>query len=266
MIRTQGAKMKQWYKTILLCLSLILAACQDDLVNGLSQRQANEAVALLQQNQIDVRKLPDGKKGFKISVDRKQFPDAVSLLAAHQLPSRDDVTIADMFPADSLVTTPTSEKARLLSGIEQRLEQSVRSIEPVVSARVHASYPLFGVDNSQSLATMRIAILVNYEGDLSEDMFAQKIKRLTRNVFDGLAYENISVVMFKRSQPNSNLSFSVQNNKPVMNWLILGIVLLVSVGLMSVLYIFYLKKFNKKDLLGTNKQPVENIQPIENSQ
>lgn len=186
-----------------LLATLVLSACKVDLVTGLSQRQANEAIALLQRNQIDAQKQLDGKKAFKVVVADDQFPDAVGLLAQYQLPSRDDVAIGDIFPADSLVTTPTSERARLLSGIEQRLEKTVASIDSVDSARVHASYPVNGVDQRHPQA-MRVAIVVNYDGVLPEDLFTEKIKRVARNSFDGLAYDNISVVLFQR-RPESAL-------------------------------------------------------------
>lgn len=182
--------------------ALSLCACKTDLLVGLSQRQANEAIALLQRHEIQANKLPDGKKAFKVAVETDQFADAVRLLSQYHLPSREDITIADMFPADSLVTSPMSERARMLSGIEQRLEKTVGGVERVVSARVHVSYPIHGLDTRQK-SPMRVAIVVNYEGELQENLFAEKLKRLARNSFEGLAYENISVVLFQHHDANS---------------------------------------------------------------
>jgi type III secretion protein J len=182
---------------IIVLLALSLAACKTDLLTGLSQRQANEALALLQRHQIDVAKKIDGKKDFKLVVENLQFPDAVRLLTEHQLPSRDDVSISDMFPADSLVTTPMSERARLLSGIEQRLEKTLSGIQNVATARVHASYPVVEGDRRR-VQPMRLSVVVTYEGNIPEEVFSEKIKRVARNSFNGLAYDDISVVLFAR--------------------------------------------------------------------
>jgi len=214
-----------------LLATLVLSACKVDLVTGLSQRQANEAIALLQRNQIDAQKQLDGKKAFKVVVADDQFPDAVGLLAQYQLPSRDDVAIGDIFPADSLVTTPTSERARLLSGIEQRLEKTVSSIDSVDSARVHASYPVNGVDPRRPQA-MRVAIVVNYDGVLPEDLFTEKIKRVARNSFDGLAYDNISVVLFQR-RAESALPSTRDTGQRYAGWLVraIGAIGVAAVGI-----------------------------------
>jgi len=187
---------------IIVLLALSLTACKTDLLTGLSQRQANEALALLQRHQIDVVKKIDGKKDFKLVVDGQQLSDAVRLLTEHQLPSRDDVSISDMFPADSLVTTPMSERARLLSGIEQRLEKTLSGIQNVATARVHTSYPVVEGDRRR-VQPMRLSVVVTYEGSIPEDIFSEKIKRVARNSFNGLAYDDISVVLFARRAEDS---------------------------------------------------------------
>lgn len=212
--------------------ALLLCACKTDLLVGLSQRQANEAIALLQRHEIRVDKRPDGKKDFKVVVERDQFADAVELLARYHLPSREDMAIADMFPADSLVTTPMSERARMLSGVEQRLEKTVYSVEHVVSARVHVSYPVDGVGARKKMP-MRVAIAVNYEGDLQENLFTEKLKRLARNSFEGLAYEDISVVLFQHRGGNGLASIRDDHPKYSSLWpsLISGVAVLAALAL-----------------------------------
>ncbi|MFY3138376.1 type III secretion system inner membrane ring lipoprotein SctJ [Achromobacter xylosoxidans] len=178
---------------MLLTLAL-LAGCKAELLTGLSQRQANEAIALLLRNGIDASKQDIGKGRFRIDVERDTFADAVRLLDKYQLPSRDDVSIADLFPSDSFVNSPTTERARLISGLELRLEQTARSIDRVLSARVHISYPLS--EKADPDKSMHVSMMLNYDGSMSDAMLIQRLKQLVRNSFESLSYENISVVVF----------------------------------------------------------------------
>lgn len=185
--------------------SLLLAfllGCQSELVNGLSQRQANETLALLLRNGIDAKKQDVGKGRFRIDVDREDFADAVRLLDKYQLPSRDDIAIADLFPADSFVNSPTTERARLISGLEQRLEQTVKVVEHVLSARVHISYPMSErVTPDQDL---HVSLMLNYDGALGDAILIQRLKQLIKNSFSSLSYENISVVIFHVDAEQNN--------------------------------------------------------------
>ncbi|GAB1846710.1 hypothetical protein MyNCGM683_15430 [Achromobacter xylosoxidans] len=189
------AEGRRWAKVAAVLLAVaMLAGCKSELLTGLSQRQANEAIALLLRNSIDAEKQDIGKGRFRIDVERKAFADAVRLLDKYQLPSRDDVSIADFFPSDSFVNSPTTERARLISGLELRLEQTARSIEHVLSARVHISYPMSErVDPDK---TMHVSMMLNYDGSLSDAMLIQRLKQLVKNSFESLSYENISVVVF----------------------------------------------------------------------
>ncbi|MGR2462654.1 type III secretion system inner membrane ring lipoprotein PrgK, partial [Salmonella enterica] len=106
-------------------LVMTLAGCKDkDLLKGLDQEQANEVIAVLQMHNIEANKIDSGKLGYSITVAEPDFTAAVYWIKTYQLPPRPRVEIAQMFPADSLVSSPRAEKARLYSAIEQRLEQS----------------------------------------------------------------------------------------------------------------------------------------------
>lgn len=174
-----------------LLLCLVLAACQQDLLKGLDQEQANEVLATLQRYNISAKKLDSGKAGFTVQVDPADFPSAVDLLKTYNLPSKKQVEIADFFPADSLVSSPVAEKARLYSAQEQRLEQSIKNFDGVVSARVHISYAIDGKEN----APVHVSALVTYQQQVDAQLFVGEIKRFLKNGLDGVEYENISVVL-----------------------------------------------------------------------
>ena len=94
-----------------------------------------------------------------------------------------------MFPADALVSSPRAEKARLYSAIEQRLEQSLKIMDGIISSRVHVSYDVDNGDSGKTTLPIHISVLAVYEND---------IKRFIVNSSASVQYENISVVLSKR--------------------------------------------------------------------
>jgi type III secretion system inner membrane ring protein len=178
-----------------------LAGCQQqDLLKGLDQEQVNEAIAVLQRANIKANKADQGKTGYSITVAPSDFAAAVDILKIYDLPSRPRMEIAKMFPADSLVSSPRAEKARLYSAIEQRLEQSLRSMDGVLSARVHVSYDL---DTSESRAAkpVHLSALAVYGKDIEATLMISDIKRFLKNSFSEVEYDNISVVLSRRAPP-----------------------------------------------------------------
>ncbi|WP_426811253.1 EscJ/YscJ/HrcJ family type III secretion inner membrane ring protein [Pseudomonas sp. WOUb67] len=190
--------MKVFAWLVLLCL--MLAGCrQPSLLEGLDQQQVNEVISVLQRNNIAATKVDNGKTGYSVQIAQADFAAAVDLLALYSLPSKPRVEIAQMFPADSLVASPRAEKARLYSALEQRLEQSLNTLEGVVSARVHMSYDLETGESGRKVAPIHLSALVVYERDSEPQRLVNDIKRFLKNSFAAVDYERISVVLSKRA-------------------------------------------------------------------
>lgn len=182
----------------MLSLILLLTSCkQQDLLEGLTQQQANEILAVLKRNYIKGEKHSAGKNGYTISVNNDDFPVAVDLMRIYGLPSRPDIEISQMFPSDSLVSSPIAEKARLYSGIEQRLEQSIKLISGVYNARIHVSYDGVKELPGKKENKMHVSALVVYNPDAMEpsEQKIESIKRFLKNSFSEIEYNNISVVL-----------------------------------------------------------------------
>jgi type III secretion system YscJ/HrcJ family lipoprotein len=189
--------MMRWLLAALMVL--LLAACQQqDLLKGLNQQQANEVIAVMQRHNIATDKIDRGKPGFSVQVGNADFAAAVDILKVYDLPSRARMEIAEMFPADALVSSPRAEKARLYSAIEQRLEQSLQVMEGITAARVHVSYDLEAGEGT-AVRPMHMAALVVYEQDLAPAVLIGQVKRFLKNSFPGIEYDNISVVLSRRS-------------------------------------------------------------------
>ena len=103
-----------------------------------------------------------------------------------------------MFPADALVSSPRAEKARLYSAIEQRLEQSLKIMDGIISSRVHVSYDVDNGDSGKTALPIHISVLAVYEKDINPEIKINDIKRFIVNSSASVQYENISVVLSKR--------------------------------------------------------------------
>lgn len=217
--------MKSLYIVLLV---LLLTGCQqEDLLKGLDQQQANEVISVLQRHNIEATKVDRGKGGYSISVAQPNFAAAVDWLKVYDLPSRPRMEVAQMFPADSLVSSPRAEKARLFSAIEQRLEQSLQSMEGILSARVHVSYDVDSGEGGQPTKPVHLSALAIYERDINPEQKINDIKRFLKNSFSDIEYDNISVVLSKRNEvqqqpPSVPVS---KRGSAFVGWLVLGLFL-----------------------------------------
>lgn len=223
---------------IILATVALLSGCNEEkLLDNLTQEQANQVLAILQQHNISAQKNGNLKAGYAITVGRSENTAALSVIKQYQLPWAADVQIGSAFPSGSLVASPNAEQARVLSLQEQRLEQSLRIIAQVVNARVHLSYPAFNNDISAKKTTAHVGVLISYKGEIDEAMFIPQIKSLIKNSLDDVLYENISVVLF----PAPVIQYSSPVKAPadtVNNWLIL-LAVIVFFAVVTGGYLFY---------------------------
>jgi len=232
--------MKTFLTRLLIVAScFLLVACDQELLKGLDQRQANEVLAVLQQANISAKKEDGGKLGFSVQVDQADFVRAVQLLKANDLPSKARVEIAQMFPADSLATSPRAEKARLFSGIEQRLEQSLLVLPSVVQARLHISYDVETSSASlQKAPASHLSVLVVYRNADDEAVLINQIKRFLKNSLPSVNYDDISVILTK-SNPEQQfvprIGESSYVNSPVILQITIGVMGLLLAGLLALL-------------------------------
>lgn len=224
---------------LFLILSLfMLSGCDSELISNLSERQANEVIALLEQHNIDAQKIKGDKGVFSVRIDKNYMSDSIELLNAYNLPSKDRVEIADQFPADSMVSTPLGEKVRLISAVEQRLGQTLRQLDNVTLARVHLSYPISG-DSGENSEPPSASVLLIYKNAINEAEYIDKIKRLIKNSLSTIQYENISVVIFKKDdviKPGK-----VAPSRPEWIYAVVGVVVML-MGLLLAFFYLYRRK------------------------
>ena len=213
--------------TLLLCL--LLAGCaRSELLQALDERQANEVVAALLHHNIKAEKRLQGKAGFVVRVGADDLAEAIDLVQLKGLPSAPRMQIAALFPADAMVSTPLAERARLLSAIEQRLEESLTTLVGVKRARVHVSYdagPVEGSLQQRRPPAMHVAAVLAHAPELDQTVLLATAKRFLRNAFVDVAYDNVSVVLTPAAEPRSLAVTPADAPRPL--WMLLLPLILV---------------------------------------
>jgi len=186
---------------------LLLAGCaRTELLQALDERQANEVVAVLLRHNIAAEKHRQGKEGFTVRVAKSDLAEAIDLVQLQGLPSLPRTQIATQFPADAMVSTPLGERARLLSAIEQRLEETLAALGGVQSARVHVSYDAASAEASlqqRRPPSMHIAAVLTHVTGVEEELLAQRVRRLLRNAFVDVSYDDVSVLLTPAEAPRT---------------------------------------------------------------
>ena len=123
-------------------LMLGLAGCgKVELYGKLTEAQANEMVAVLQNAGIAADKEKSGDNGFAIETAQEDFARAVQTLKAQGYPRDEFASLGTVFKKEGFVSSPLEERARLVYGLSQELSNTVSQIDGVVQARVQLAMP-----------------------------------------------------------------------------------------------------------------------------
>src|SRR5207245_3058220 len=135
--RTSKRMSNRTLPTCVLALVMLLSGCSKQLLGSLDEIAANQVVSALRLEGITANKSTAGEKFWKVTVSDDQFADAVQILERHNLPPPQFQGLGQVFKKESLVSTPTEERARLIYAMSQELERSLMEIDGVLVARVH---------------------------------------------------------------------------------------------------------------------------------
>lgn len=213
-----------------LALLLLTGCAREPLLESLDERQANEVIAVLLRHNIDANKLNAGKGGYQVQVGPRDLPEAIELMQRYDLPSAARSQVSTAFPADSLVSTPLGERARLISAVEQRLEESLQLFEGVQTTRVHLNYDAnLGTEGRRAeRRRMHVAAVIAHAPGVDEEVLLQSVKRFLRNTFDGIEYDNVSVILTEVEGPRTlAVTAGSERSLPVAVMLLCGGVLLL---------------------------------------
>jgi type III secretion protein J len=175
---------------------LLLAGCaKQELYSDLSERQANEMIAVLKGAGIDAEKQVKEGGQFSIATSGSDFAPAIRTLSAQGYPRETYDSMGKVFKREGFVSTPLEERARLLYSMSQEIANTLTNIDGVVTARVHLSLPEKNplADKPQPASA---AVFIKYRPDRDLSSQVTQIKALVVNSIEGLSYDNVTVALF----------------------------------------------------------------------
>ncbi len=185
-----------WFMAALLfTLLLSLSGCsKQELYANQSEVQANEMVAVLSEGGIEAGKQAGEEGTWTITVSQGEFAKAVDLLRARGLPREKFENAGTLFKPTSFGDTPVAQHARMIFAQEQELNSMISQFDGVVSAQVKLAMPKPDTLGAEAKPTSASVFVKHRTGfDLRSKTAA--IKSLVANGVEGLAYDNVSVVI-----------------------------------------------------------------------
>lgn len=164
--------LRQMLAIVLMTLSL--SGCDMELYSGLSEGEANQMLALLMLHQINAEKQIEKSGMVGLTVDKRQFINAVELLRQNGFPRQRFITVDELFPANQLVTSPTQEQAKMVFLKEQQLENMLSHMDGVIHADVTVAMPM-SVDGKNPLPHTA-SVFIKYSPEVNLQSYQSQIK------------------------------------------------------------------------------------------
>ena len=194
------------FRTLLLTVGLLaLTGCdkQVTLFAGLEESQANGVIAALADGGLEAEKVSGDEGTWDVMIGQKSFARAANLCEQRGLPKRKYQGVGEVFKKTGMISSPTEERIRFMDAVAQDLSQTISMIDGVVNARVHVVLPANDPFAKNVLpSSAAVAIQERWDADLTESI--PQIKSLVKNAIEGLAYEKITVTVFKDQPPKNN--------------------------------------------------------------
>lgn len=221
--------------TLALLGCLLLAGCgpRVELLGAVTEPEANEVMAALQNAGIAVDKKP-GKDGLVgVTIPASEVGRAVDLLRERGLPRERFVGMGQVFRKEGLISSPLEERARYLYALSQELGATLSQIDGVIYARVHVVLPERTVPGEAPVPSSA-AVFIKHQDGYNLDTLQPLVRRLVTHSIPALAPEKISIVFFNAPPPRSReeaMHASAWTSRLGVVAAVLSLLLLASLGL-----------------------------------
>ncbi len=230
-----------WRRFVISGVCVVAAACSVPVAANLDEADANQAILLLERGGVGADKEhdPDHENRFRVSVSRPDGSSAISLLAQENLPPKPSPGVLEALGSGSMVPSRLSEQARWTTGTSGDLERSLRTLDGVLSARVHLALPAhdpLSIDAAPERPSA--SVLVRHRG-ATPPLATLEVQRLVAGAVPGLAAEQVHVVQTSTVVPRpSERELSrfgpITVTRGSVSWLRLGAVAAVAFNLLLV--------------------------------
>jgi type III secretion protein J len=183
---------------LVVAAALAITGCRTAVLHDLSEQDANQVIALLQDQGVVATKEPDNAEAgtWKLSVARADTSRVFSVLQGYRPPSSRGRRVQDVFGKSKLLTGPLEEKALYLEALQGEIAHTLESVSGVASARVHVAIPEQDL-SGQTAHEVRASVMLEYHPDASgrAPLREEEVRAMVASGVNDLKGTNVSVVM-----------------------------------------------------------------------
>lgn len=172
---------------------LFLAACDAPVRDELKESQADDIVALLDQQGIQATKRKNADGSWSVKLIEGRQADVARILHQYGVPKEKHAGVVELFPGESLFPTELEERARYQFALGQELAKTLESIDGVLSARVHVALPEKQPKQAEPKRATASAF-VRYRSDQRVDLMKTQIRAMIAQSLPGARVEDVSVL------------------------------------------------------------------------
>jgi len=129
------------FRPVVAFVALLACGCSAAIQHGLDEAAANEIVTSLERGGIPASKSRAEDGAFTVSVASADAVGAIELLRTLGLPRGRRPGLGEIFKSQSLLPTPTEERARYVEALAGEVARTLETIDGVALARVHLVLP-----------------------------------------------------------------------------------------------------------------------------
>lgn len=174
-------------------LALALVGCDTSLRDDLTEAQADDIVAMLQQEGMSASKKRSENGTWSVAVDGGNDVGAEQLVHLYGLPRRHHPDVAEIFPGNGLLPSEMEEHARYQFALGQELSSTIEQIDGVLAARVHVAIPPRNPRVAEP-PKPTASVFVRYRSDQRVDMMKTQIRTLVAQALPGGSAAEVSVL------------------------------------------------------------------------
>jgi len=200
-------------RSFVVMFCLFLAACQVELYGNLSQREANEMIAVLARSGIEATREPVSEGIFRVMVAESEMAAAVEALAGAGLPAERFQSLGEIFPGDGLIVSPYEQRIRTMHALNQEIARTISTISGVRNARVHIVLPELDL-RGQPMNQPSASILIHHAPGLDTEGLTTRVRMLVTNAVQGMDFRNVAVAFFDASHALAGATGRAAANGP----------------------------------------------------
>ncbi len=181
-------------RCFMILLLLSLAGCKTVLYTNITEREANEMLAILMSNGMSASKEYLGEKGVNLLVEESDLPRAINALKQNGYPKESRESMGQVFEKSGIMSSPFEERVRYVYALGEEVSKTLSEIDGVLTARVHIVLPE-DPDLGEEIKPSSSAVFIKHQAGVDLDFFTPQIRRLVSNAIEGVGYENVTVIL-----------------------------------------------------------------------